>query len=107
MDLARALAAEIDGAQPVVDSNTPPLQIEHWRMLLEDALGVAVATLRGANPGNWGADEWRTFGLIVGDATRRARRRGRDPVARSSHKRGLGRPDPGTPGEAAAWHRAR
>ena len=89
-ELARALAAEIDGAQPVVDSNTPSPQLERWRILLEDALGAAVrlapgsgpsyvihpdvtsrasaelvrsdandlAALRGANPGNWGADEW-------------------------------------------------
>jgi hypothetical protein len=89
-ELARALVAEIDGVQPVVDSNTPPPQLERWRILLEDALGAAVrltpgsgpsyvihpdvsfrtsaelvrsdandlAALRGANPGNWGADEW-------------------------------------------------
>jgi len=89
-ELARALAAEIDDAQPVVDSNTPTPQLERWRILLEDALGAAVrlapgsgpsyvihpdvtsrasaelvrsdandlAALRGANPGNWGADEW-------------------------------------------------
>ncbi len=90
-EVARALAAEIEGAQPVVDSDTPPPQLERWRMLLEDALGAAVrlapgsgpsyvihpdvtfrataelvtantddlAAVWGANPGNWGTEEWQ------------------------------------------------
>ena len=49
-EFARALAAEIDGAQPVVDSNTPPPQVERWRILLEDALGAAVRLAPGFGP---------------------------------------------------------
>src|SRR6266545_4690361 len=49
-ELARALAAEIDGAQPVVDSSVPPPQLERWRMLLEDELGGAVRLAPGSGP---------------------------------------------------------
>ena len=49
-ELGRALAAEIDGAQPSMDSNTPPPQLERWRILLEDALGAAVRLAPGSGP---------------------------------------------------------
>src|SRR5690242_10923591 len=89
-EVATSLATEANDAFLGLDSEAPPLQIEHWRRLLEERLGAAVelaqasgpsyvvhpdaafrgavelvrsdaneiAELRGANPGNWGADEW-------------------------------------------------
>jgi RimJ/RimL family protein N-acetyltransferase len=48
--LARALAAELEGTLPALEAETPPPQLERFRLLLEDALGAAVRLAPGSGP---------------------------------------------------------
>jgi GNAT superfamily N-acetyltransferase len=48
--LARALAAEIEGTLRALEAETPPPQLERFRLLLEDGLGAAVRLAPGSGP---------------------------------------------------------
>src|SRR5919199_5155645 len=49
-DVARAVAAEIGGAASGTEPDTPPPQVERWRMLVENALGVPVRLAPASGP---------------------------------------------------------
>lgn len=49
-DLARALTAEIGGEASSTEPDAPPSQLERWRMLVENALGMAVRLRLGLAP---------------------------------------------------------
>jgi Acetyltransferase (GNAT) domain len=49
-DVARTLTTEIGSAPSGTDPDAPPPQVEHWRMLVENALGVAVTLAPGSGP---------------------------------------------------------